>query len=1103
MNDIHGDDDLVVEVFLGEDDEDILLLDEFENDDTEDVSLSETLDSKVAQSENGKSKYYPDGWSYKRKSRKLISPSGEMFKSRGAALKAMTNSEEYSMGEIEEMRSSLRHERWRESEDLPRCWMIRDGNDGPEILGAGGEFFKTLTEAAEFVRKYEEYFYQEDLEKFWIFVQNATVKKSGEMGRNTTRYSEGWQTDPLLPADWQIKKLNGYGGSNHYFLLSPHGKIFQGKRQALKYIIKENYPNKDVEKFRDSIRSDGYKTLESLPTNWLYKKIFMRLYFIDPKGNGFDSKEKVIKILQSSPEFDHIKFLNSLNSSCTEEMSKWVRDDPTVPEGWKTKEFNLGKVKYRKFISPNGLIFRGARNALRYLIQNSYPESEIMQMRLTLKTEGWEENDALPPGWVFKFYKKTKSGRSGSFAFIDKMGNKFKGMDDAKRYLLKQGDLSTLSVLENFIDLPKRHKTLIPKKTSTEIKGIDEMNGKAWTPDISPLPFGWKIRPRSESSAAKYTVLESADGKIFQGKRQALKFLIAQNFPEHDIKLMRLSLKSDGWEEDDSLPPDWMFKREKEDERYSFIDNLGNRFKSREVAKRYILKNGDTSFLSNLEDFKRKRRRCLILKQKEKEERQTLDPIVPPGWLIKHRKDGMVGLVSPDGTFLIGRIAALKHLVENNYPKEQILALKDTLKYEGWSSDPKLPQDWLYKSRLTKLNFIDESGHFFQSKEAACKVLAQKNHLEDLALLVQFRSESFKTNHQRLQNLEDSSWTKDDPTVPSGWKIKKKAIGKQNIVKVMSPDGLKFPSRRMALKFMIEKLYPVDQIEEIRDSLKHENWLQDSSLPEKWLYKKNRNGGYCYINHNGHFLKSKSDVELVENGGLSTIAKFLESKVKIKKHSTKPNSLRNMIKNRFPEEEIDIMRSSLITDGWSSDKSLPEKWLYKKQTRNRKERTCFINEEGSRLKNRIQATKYLRQKGRHEDVKKVNKFIFRNRENRVYIKEKRKLKEPSTKQEDQMGQKREIKTEEWIDYEEECLKGWKLMISASGSKHYRTPSGEVLRNKPQISIFLKNNNFSEETVASMMKGISNIDYKRKRDKFSVRGQKQRVILHSEHMPRIT
>ena len=38
-----GEDDL--EVFLGEDDDDILILDEFDNDDTEDVCLSETLEA--------------------------------------------------------------------------------------------------------------------------------------------------------------------------------------------------------------------------------------------------------------------------------------------------------------------------------------------------------------------------------------------------------------------------------------------------------------------------------------------------------------------------------------------------------------------------------------------------------------------------------------------------------------------------------------------------------------------------------------------------------------------------------------------------------------------------------------------------------------------------------------------------------------------------------------------------------------------------------------------------------------------------------------------------------------------------------------------------
>ena len=137
---------------------------------------------------------------------------------------------------------------------------------------------------------------------------------------------------------------------------------------------------------------------------------------------------------------------------------------------------------------------------------------------------------------------------------------------------------------------------------------------------------------------------------------------------------------------------------------------------------------------------------------------------------------------------------------------------------------------------------------------------------------------------------------------------------------------------------------------------------------------------------------------------------------------------------------------------------------------------CFKNEEGTRLKNRKQAIKYLRQKKRYEDIEKVRKFFLKKKSD--------------------MCTKKEIKTEKWIDLEGECLKGWKLMIYASGSKHYSTPTGEVLRNKPQIMKFLKNKSVAEETVSAIMNGISKIDYKRQKDKISAKAQTQEVDLES-------
>ena len=65
------------------------------------------------------------------------------------------------------MKSMLKYEGWRESDRIPRGWMMRDAEADlvTQFLGLGGELYKSLSEAVEFVEKYKKYFYQEDIEK--------------------------------------------------------------------------------------------------------------------------------------------------------------------------------------------------------------------------------------------------------------------------------------------------------------------------------------------------------------------------------------------------------------------------------------------------------------------------------------------------------------------------------------------------------------------------------------------------------------------------------------------------------------------------------------------------------------------------------------------------------------------------------------------------------------------------------------------------------------------------------------------------------------------------------------------------------------------------
>ena len=57
---------------------------------------------------------------------------------------------------------------------------------------------------------------------------------------------------------------------------------------------------------------------------------------------------------------------------------------------------------------------------------------------------------------------------------------------------------------------------------------------------------------------------------------------------------------------------------------------------------------------------------------------------------------------------------------------------------------------------------------------------------------------------------------------------------------------------------MIDQKYSYEKIEEMRSYLKHDGWLTDTKLPEKWFYKKsNSNRSVYFVSANGEYLKSK------------------------------------------------------------------------------------------------------------------------------------------------------------------------------------------------------------------------------------------------------
>ena len=888
------------EIMITEEDADMFLLDEFDNDDTEDVSLVENQDIKIKVEPLPIDVTVPPGWRYKRKSKKLVSPKGKVFRSRRGALKAMVNSSDYSMNEIEEMRSLLRHEGWRESDDLPRCWMIRDGRKkhGSELLGPGGEFFTSLKRAAMFIINYEEYFYSEDLDNFWKFANISGIKKEDfdniAQNNNNEVLFENGESDENKQAS---STLQPGDTSNHEVYRSPSKKVLSMKR-------------------------DG-STLSS----------------------------------------------------------KWKSAETSLPKGWMSKECSANGVKLLRFRSPTGKVLPGTgiRSVLKFMIQNSFPSDHIKKTRSLMTSEGWQEFDMLPSRWMYKLHK----GKYGkSLLFLDTDANLYKSKEEVKRHFNQHQDLESLSKFEEF--LKSR-----PQGSYYKAEELDD----GWLLGDPSIPSGWRIRKRIIGGSVPGTQLLTPDNKCLDGRRSALKFMVKNNYPEEEKKLMRKGLMTHNeWLTDPQIPESWLYKCTKDGRKSNFIDSEGNLFNSQlEVLKFY---KDDQHIVNLLKQFFN----IPVIHHIENEEGwRKNDPSVPSGWSIKDRKDGHSSqLLSPEGFLHLGRKAALRHLVKNNYPEEQVQEMRHSLAHEGWSVADGLPYNWLFR-RDKKRNiyeFVSPDASFYKSSTAAIRYLEESNFTADKEIL-----EKFCQQLQRNERIEDDSWTKDDSIVPSGWKTKEYKIGNVSLHKFISPDGHIFTSRTSALKFMFDhnESFCDNDVNNMRVLLqKHEKWYSDPQLPTDWLYKKSKTG-MSFISDRAEFLKSREAAlrHLEEKNKLQEgilLRGFISSvqrndriednnwnlndqtvppgwKTKHKQNGRRGSvlvlispdgelcmgrktALKYMIENKniYSGSEVDEMRSLIqVHDGWLADKDLPCHWLYKEE---RNARLSFLDSFGNHYRSK-------------------------------------------------------------------------------------------------------------------------------------------------------
>ena len=333
------------------------------------------------------------------------------------------------------------------------------------------------------------------------------------------------------------------------------------------------------------------------------------------------------------------------------------------------KEHNFGKTKVFRLLSPDGQIFQGHRAALKFMIEEENPEEDVNEMRNCLKYYGWSTHEDLPENWLFKRSEKHK----GEISFIDSSANYFMNAEAVLKSLLRDGHLKDLAILRHFCGASKDKKN--------EFKKSKELDN-SWS-QIQSLPSGWMITG-SHFGLKKIYKLVSPEGHIFMSKIKALKFMVDEKYPSDQIEATRNLLKSDGWESNPKLPQDWLCKKQKNNAT-KILTSTGEIFRSREGVMNYMKCNDfEDIHIRNFKEFEICSNRTTKSPSSKSAHIRTQDD----GWVSfdgeelsgwRH-KPGQQKYLSPAGVYLNGRVELLKFMVNNNFSKEQVLAMKNVTK---------------------------------------------------------------------------------------------------------------------------------------------------------------------------------------------------------------------------------------------------------------------------------------------------------------------------------------------------------------------------------------------------------------------------------------
>ena len=208
-------------------------------------------------------------------------------------------------------------------------------------------------------------------------------------------------------------------------------------------------------------------------------------------------------------------------------------------------------------------------------------------MKEKLTHEGWKISEKIPKNWLkrtVKYGPPQYVAQGGEF--FESCLKAIKFVEKYKKYFDQEDQerINKMKTRINHVKMSGREEDL------QKLKHSDNRLDETWLCCDESFPDGWRFK-NHRLGTRSYNIYASPEGAKLKGKGSVLKFMIDNSFSSEDIQKVRISLKSDGWKTDSSLPEGWLYKIDKSGCKY-FMTSEGKKFKSKDVLE-HTQKTGD------------------------------------------------------------------------------------------------------------------------------------------------------------------------------------------------------------------------------------------------------------------------------------------------------------------------------------------------------------------------------------------------------------------------------------------------------------------------------------------------------------------------------